>query len=303
MPEPIPSAVPSASLKDWARLLRPRQWLKNGFVVAPLLFSGLALNGTAQFHAVVGFAVFSLLASGVYVFNDIADRESDRAHPVKRKRPIASGAIGVTVASALGAILIVASLVVAWAVVPAMAPVALVYLAVNALYTFALKRMVIVDVFAVASFFVMRLVAGTAALNVRPSVWLLVCSGLLALYMAFAKRRHELVLLGDGSRDHRAVLSQYSTPFLDQVSGVLVAVTIVSYIMYTLTSETAQLVGSEALSYSTVFVLYGVLRYLYLVHRDEGGGGGNPAETLLTDRGLQAAVVLWVLYCGYVIYR
>jgi 4-hydroxybenzoate polyprenyltransferase len=158
---------------------------------------------------------------------------------------------------------------------------------------------VIVDVFVIAAFFVMRLVAGALAVNVKPSIWLLLCGGLLALYLGFAKRRHELVLLGGGSPTHRAVLADYSTTFLDQLSVVLLSVTIVSYIMYTLESDTARIVGSESLSYSTAFVLYGVLRYLYLVHRNEGG---NPTETLLTDRSLLAAVVLWGAYCGAIIY-
>ncbi|NIS67241.1 MAG: hypothetical protein GTO05_19155 [Gemmatimonadales bacterium] len=129
---------------------------------------------------------------------------------------------------------------------------------------------------------------------------MLLCGGLLALYLGFAKRRHELVLLGDGRSAHRSVLTQYSAPFLDQMSVVLLAVTVVAYIMYTLSSETAALVGSERLAYSTVFVLYGVFRYLYLVHQ---GNGGNPAETLVTDRALVVDVVLWLLYCGWVIYR
>ena len=163
-----------------------------------------------------------------------------------------------------------------------------------------IKHVVILDVFAISAFFVLRLLAGAAAVDVRPSVWLVLCGGLLALYLGFAKRRHEIVLLGEGSSDHRAVLSQYSTPFLDQLSVVLLAVTIVSYIMYTLESDTARQLGGESLSYSTVFVLYGVLRYLYLVHRRLDG---NPSEILLTDKGLLLSVTLWVLYCGFVIYR
>ena len=155
--------------------------------------------------------------------------------------------------------------------------------------------------FAIASFFVLRLVGGSAAIGVVPSVWLLLCGGLLALYLGFAKRRAELQLLGASSADHRAVLSQYSTGFLDQLSVVLLSVTIVSYIMYTIASPTALEVGSDALSYSTVFVLYGVLRYLYLVHRSSEGG--DPAETLLTDRALIATVLFWFIYCAYVVYR
>jgi 4-hydroxybenzoate polyprenyltransferase len=177
---------------------------------------------------------------------------------------------------------------------------AVAYLLLNCVYSVWIKHVVILDVFAISAFFVLRLVAGAAAVDVQPSVWLILCGGLLSLYLGFAKRRHELVLLGGSSSDHRAVLSQYSTAFLDQLSVVLLAVTIVSYIMYTLESETAKQVGGEALSYSTVFVLYGVLRYLYLVHKRLDG---NPTDTLLTDKALLAAVILWVAYCGLVIYR
>jgi 4-hydroxybenzoate polyprenyltransferase len=239
------------------------------------------------------------VASAVYLMNDVLDREADRLHPRKASRPIASGLISVssalTVAALLGAIGLAAGALAGLKV----AAVLLSYLALNVLYGMWLKNVVIVDVFAIAAFFIMRLVAGAAAVNVKPSIWLLLCGGLLALYLGFAKRRHELVLLGGGSPTHRAVLANYSTTFLDQLSVVLLAVTIVSYIMYTLESDTARIVGSDALSYSTAFVLYGVLRYLYLVHRNEGG---NPTETLLTDRSLLLAVILWGAYCGAIIY-
>ncbi len=255
----------------------------------------------AQTQALLAFVVFCALASAVYVFNDVVDRESDRAHPVKRSRPIASGEIGTREAMVLAAVLVAAGLSLAFFVQRYVGLIALSYLGLNVLYSLRLKHVVILDVFAVSAFFVLRLLAGAAAVEVQPSVWLVLCGGLLALYLGFAKRRHELVLLGNGSAaDHRTVLAQYSTPFLDQLSVVLLSVTIVSYIMYTLESETARAVGGEALSYSTVFVLYGVLRYLYLVHRHQDG---NPAETLLTDKGLLLAVTLWVIYCGLVLYQ
>ena len=286
-------------MSAWIRAIRPEQWLKNGFVLSPLVFSGRALIWAAQWRAVVAFLAFCAVASAVYLMNDVLDREADRLHPRKASRPIASGLISVrsalTVAALLGAIGLGAGALAGLKV----AAVLLSYLALNVLYGTWLKKVVIVDVFAIAAFFIMRLVAGAAAVNVRPSIWLLLCGGLLALYLGFAKRRHELVLLGGGSPTHRAVLANYSTTFLDQLSVVLLAVTIVSYIMYTLESDTARIVGSDALSYSTAFVLYGVLRYLYLVHRNEGG---NPTETLLTDRSLLLAVILWGAYCGAIIY-
>jgi 4-hydroxybenzoate polyprenyltransferase len=295
-----PDAISGAGrLNAWIRAIRPEQWLKNGFVLSPLVFSGKALIWDAQWRALVAFGSFCAVASAVYLMNDVIDREADRLHPGKANRPLASGLIkpgsALVVASVLGVIGLAAGALAGTGV----AAVLIAYLGLNVLYGTWLKNVVIVDVFVIAAFFVMRLVAGALAVHVSPSIWLLLCGGLLALYLGFAKRRHELVLLGGSSPTHRAVLASYSTPFLDQLSVVLLSVTVVSYIMYTLESDTARIVGSEALSYSTAFVLYGVLRYLYLVHRNEGG---NPTETLLTDRALMAAVILWGVYCGAIIY-
>jgi 4-hydroxybenzoate polyprenyltransferase len=284
---------------DWIRALRPEQWLKNGFVLSPVVFSGKALLWDAQWRALVAFASFCAVASAVYLMNDVIDRVADRMHPAKASRPIASGMINPRTALVVAGLLGLLGLAAGALAGTGVAVILMSYLALNVLYGTWLKNVVIVDVFAIAAFFIMRLVAGAAAVDVRPSIWLLLCGGLLALYLGFAKRRHELLLLGGGSHSHRAVLAKYNTPFLDQLSVVLLSVTIVSYIMYTLESETSQLVGNDALTYSTAFVLYGVLRYLYLVHRN---ADGNPTETLLTDRPLMAAVVLWGLYCGVVIY-
>jgi 4-hydroxybenzoate polyprenyltransferase len=286
-------------LRTWIRAIRPEQWLKNGFVLSPLVFSGKALMWDAQWRALVAFAAFCAVASAVYLMNDVIDRSADRLHPRKATRPIAAGLISTGSALAVSAALGVVGLAAGAVAGLQVGGVLLAYLALNVLYGTWLKNVVIVDVFVIAAFFVMRLVAGAVAVDVKPSIWLLLCGGLLALYLGFAKRRHELVLLGGGSPTHRAVLADYSTTFLDQLSVVLLSVTIVSYIMYTLESDTARIVGSESLSYSTAFVLYGVLRYLYLVHRNEGG---NPTETLLTDRSLLAAVILWGAYCGAIIY-
>lgn len=295
------ASMPTSGVaRAWVRMLRPRQWLKNFFILLPLLFSGRATDVASGLRALAAFAVFCVLASGVYAFNDVIDRESDRAHPVKRLRPVASGLISPVAALVTASGLLLGAVALAFTLSPSVGLIAVTYLAINVLYGLYLKKVVIVDVFAIASFFVLRILAGAAAVQVTPSVWLLLCGGLLALYLGFAKRRHELVLLGNESAEHRAVLSQYTMPFLDQLSVVLLAVTVVSYIMYTVESETSRQVGSSALSYSTVFVLYGVLRYLYLVHRREGG---NPAETLLTDKALLADVVLWGLYCAAVLYR
>jgi 4-hydroxybenzoate polyprenyltransferase len=273
--------------------------LKNGFVLSPLLFSGRALEWDAQWRAALAFAAFCAVASAVYLMNDVVDRDADRLHPRKARRPIAAGQITPATALFVSGVVAIAGVAAGSFASPGVAVVLMSYLVLNVLYGTWLKNVVIVDVFAIAAFFIMRLVAGAIAVSVRPSIWLLLCGGLLALYLGFAKRRHELVLLGSGSHSHRAVLASYNTPFLDQLSVVLLSVTVVAYIMYTLESETAQIVGGEMLAYSTAFVLYGVLRYLYLVHRNEGG---DPTETLLTDRALVTAVVLWGAYCGAIIY-
>ncbi len=286
--------------RDVILLARPQQWVKNGFVLAPLLFSGRVREPEAIGLASGALLAFCLAASSVYMVNDVVDRVTDQAHPAKRHRPVAAGRISTHTALGIGLALALAAIFLAWAVHPTLVVVVASYLGLNVLYTFRLKQVVILDVFAIAVFFLLRLLAGSVAIDVRPSIWLILCGGLLALFLGFAKRRHELLLLGDESTDHRSVLSEYSTAFLDQMSTVLLAVTVVTYIMYTVSTEKVGEIGSYALVYSTGFVLYGVFRYLYLVHQRDGG---SPTETLLTDRALLADVVLWVLYCGWVIYR
>ena len=299
--DPVATALPKTTapgLRDWVRLLRPAQWTKNLFVLAPLLFSGKGKEPDAMVSAFLALVAFCLLASAVYSFNDVADRESDRSHPTKRNRPVASGRITTAAAIGMAAGLIVAGIGLSWAVNSRLALIAGAYLGLNLIYSFWIKHVVILDVFAIAAFFLLRLLGGSVAIAVAPSIWLLICGGLLALYLGFAKRRHELMLLGGDSTSHRKVLGDYGPAFLDQMSVVLLAVTVVSYIMYTLSPERVAVSG-HLLTYSLVFVLYGVFRYLYLVHQR---GGGSPTETLLTDRSLIVAVLLWSAYCGWVVY-
>lgn len=295
-----PAAASESSLAGWVRLFRPAQWIKNFFVFGPLVFSGRALDPDAFVHAAGAFAAFCLAASGVYALNDVSDREADRLHPVKRLRPVAAGRIAPRDATIAGLALVLVAIVTGWLVNPFVGLYIIVYLTVNAAYMWRLKKVVVLDVFAIASLFVIRLLTGAVAIDVQPSVWLLLCGGLLALYLGFTKRRHELVLLGDDSSGHRSVLSGYSPAFLDQMSTVLLSVTVVCYIMYTLESATANAVGTGLLSSSTVFVLYGVFRYLFLVHQRSGG---SPTQTLLNDRQLLIVVACWLVYCGLVIYR
>ena len=297
------SAVESEAgggLSSWIRLVRPKQWVKNFFVLAPLLFSGKLLETDAVLAGATAFLAFCFAASSVYVLNDVVDREADRSHPTKRSRPIASGLIHPRQAILDGAVLAISALALTFSLGRAVTLIILGYLILNALYSLRLKHVVILDVFSIATFFVLRLLGGASAIEVEPSIWLILCGGLLALYLGFAKRRHELTLLAGGSTEHRRVLGDYGTGFLDQMSAVLLAITVVSYIMYTISPAKVEEVGSYALTYSLVFVLYGVFRYLYLVHQKSRG---SPTETLLTDRALLGTLVLWVLYCGWVIYR
>jgi 4-hydroxybenzoate polyprenyltransferase len=295
------SVAPARSLRDWILLTRPTHWVKNLFVLGPLYFSGRAFELDAVIEAALAFTAFCLASSGVYLVNDVADRVADRVHPIKRLRPVAAGRVSVRDATVAGLGLSAMGLILAAVVSLDVMLLIGAYLALNAAYTWRLKRVVVLDVFVLASFFLLRLLTGAAAVHVRPSIWLLLVGGLLALYLGFTKRRHELVLLGDQSPGHRNVLSSYTAPFLDQISTVLLAVTVVGYVMYTLESGTAAAVPGERLAYSTVFVLYGVFRYLFLVHRQDEGG--SPTQTLLSDRQLLLIVAAWAFYCGLVIYQ
>ncbi|MGH7463536.1 MAG: UbiA prenyltransferase family protein, partial [Longimicrobiales bacterium] len=228
-PGAAPAALQSAaSVRDWVRLVRPRQWVKNSFVLAPLLFAGVNTQPAGVAEALVAFVLFCLVASGVYCWNDVVDRITDRTHPTKRMRPVAAGTISPPAAAALGSALATVAVSAGFLLTPALGAVLLGYLGLNVLYALRLKSMVILDVFAIASFFVLRLLAGCAAIAVTPSVWLLLCGGLLSLYLGFAKRRHELLLLGGESRLHRSVLQQYNAGLLDQISGILLSVTVVA---------------------------------------------------------------------------
>jgi 4-hydroxybenzoate polyprenyltransferase len=286
--------------------LRPGQWTKNLLVFAGLLFGNASLgrglfDGPSLAHATAAFVIFCALSGAVYLVNDIADRDSDREHPLKAQRPIASGAISVSAA-------IVAAIVIGGAALAAAAVlgrifllVAASYLALQILYSGPLKHIVIIDVLTIAIGFVLRAVAGAVAVEVSISHWLLVCTILLALFMALAKRRHEIMLLANGATSHRPILREYTAYLLDQMIAVVTASTLIAYIFYTISPETQEKFGTPWLGLTIPFPLYGIFRYLYLVHRREGGG--SPSDLLLTDRPLLACVALWALAVALIIYR
>jgi 4-hydroxybenzoate polyprenyltransferase len=281
--------------------IRPGQWSKNLLVFAGLLFGMRLFEAAAVLRALAAFGIFCGLSSAVYLGNDIVDRESDRRHPLKARRPIASGALPVPIAlsaaAAIGIVTIAAATVMGWR----FATVAVAYLALQALYSGPLKQIVIIDVLTLSGGFVLRAVGGAVAVNVGISHWLLVCTTLLALFVALAKRRHEIVLLADSAASHRRILDEYSAYLLDQMIAVVTASTLIAYIVYTVSPETQQKFATEWLGLTIPFPLYGIFRYLYLVHRR--AGGGSPADLLLTDRPLLICVALWALTVAVLIYR
>jgi 4-hydroxybenzoate polyprenyltransferase len=271
--------------------MRIRQWTKNVFVLAALVFDRQLLNVTSLWHSVAGMLIFCLLSSSVYLFNDIMDVEADRKHPEKSKRPIASGQLPIPVALIASIILVVITLPLAYLLSPWFALIAFIYFALNFAYSIWLKHIAIVDVLLVATFFVLRVAAGVTLIKVeRFSPWLYVVTTLFALYIGFGKRRAELALLAEGANMHRRVLEGYTIPMLDQFITIVSSTTIVAYSLYTFTAE--NLKGSALMMLTIPFVLYGIFRYLYLVQVKHAGGA--PEELLLTDRPLQITILLWV---------
>ncbi|PLX31070.1 MAG: decaprenyl-phosphate phosphoribosyltransferase [Ignavibacteria bacterium] len=281
------------------RTMRIKQWTKNVFVLSPVLFSRHLFDGEILLLAVAGFFLFSMIASAIYVLNDIVDASSDRTHPVKKLRPIASGALPVSVAGIVVIILVPLTLGAAWFIHPQFALVLCFYFVMNVVYSYALKRAVIVDVMTIAASFVLRIVAGAVIIDVPISEWLLICTSLLALFLGFSKRRHELTVMEHDAHIHRPVLMEYSTYFLDQMISLVTASTLICYILYTVSDETVAKFGKELL-YTVPFVLYGLFRYYYLVHQKQTGG--DPTTEFLSDKPLLLNVFLWAASVVVIIY-
>ncbi len=271
------------------RGMRPRQWTKNLFLFAGLVFTD---HWDMMPVALGAFAIFCCLSSGMYLLNDVRDRDRDRLHPAKRLRPVASGELSVGLATAAGIVLLGGGCAAAWTVNQPFAAIALVFVALQFAYTYALKQMVLLDVFAIALAFVLRAVAGSAAVAVPNSVWLLVCTLQVALFMGFGKRRHEIVELTEQAGNHRTTLDHYSVPFLDQMISIVLGALVVSYAVYAAASPTAA--AHPGLVYSLPFVMYGIFRYLYLIHMRHMGG--SPETIVLQDRPLQITIALWLAF-------
>jgi len=280
--------------------LRPEQWTKNLFVFAGVLFGGHLFDAWAILQAAAAFVVFCALSGVVYLINDLVDREADQRHPLKRLRPIASGRLTPRAALVAAIVLGIAGLAASLALSPAFAGFAAAYVALLAVYSVVLKHLVIIDALTIAAGVVLRAAAGAVAVSVPISHWLLVCTTLLALFLVLSKRRHELTLLADGAMTHRPILNEYSPYLLDQMIAVVTASTLVAYSVYSTSTETAERLGTTRLGLTIPFVLYGIFRYLYLVHQKRGGG--SPADLLLTDRPLLACVGLWALAVAVILY-
>lgn len=272
---------------------RPYHWIKNLFVFAALIFARKYNQPEDIGKTVLAFLVFCLGASAVYFFNDLADRENDKLHPIKKSRPIPSGQLPISMAWIIAIVLLGISAAAGFKLGISFLLLLGLYIVLNFAYSLGLKNIVILDVMSLAFGFVIRAAAGAAAINVPISSWLLICTILLALFLGFAKRRQELVALGNDAVSHRRSLAHYSPYFLDQMIGVVTASTVIAYTFYTLSPEIKEKFGTGDLVFTVPFVLYGIFRYLYLVHQKEEGG--NPTRLLLTDIPLLICVALWVI--------
>ena len=282
------------------RALRPTQWVKNVFVLAPLVFAEQLLEPAVLLRALLAFGAFCAAASAVYLVNDLRDREEDRLHPLKRHRPIASGALAVGRARIASVVLAALAMGISYFLGVNFALLLAIYLGINMAYSGGLKRVVILDVMAVSSGYVIRVMAGGEAIHVGVSNWLLLSTTFLALFLIFSKRRHELVLLADDAAGHRSVLSHYSPVFLDQMINVVTASTVMTYALYTLDPDTIERFGSDRLVYTMPLVLFGIFRYLYLIYQRTDHR--NPTEALLFDRPFVANVLLWGVAVVWIVY-
>lgn len=286
-------------LKAIFSTMRPRQWTKNVVVYAALVFDGKLLQPEPLVRTTITFVLFCLVSSSVYLLNDVVDVEKDRAHPTKRNRPLAAGTIQPWMALVAMVVLLVVSIPIAFLLDPWLGGILIAYFLINVAYSLWLKNIVILDALTVATGFVLRVAAGAVVVGVeRFSPWLFVCITMIALLIALGKRRAELVSLQTNAGSHRAILDEYTLPFLDQLIGIVTAATIVAYSIYTFSAE--NLPDNNGMMLTIAFVVYFLFRYLYLIH--VRGEGGAPDELLFKDKPLFASAVLWGIVAMAVIY-
>jgi 4-hydroxybenzoate polyprenyltransferase len=280
---------------------RPKQWIKNFFIFFSLIFSQNLFEVPLLIKSIIAFAAFCFLSSSLYILNDIRDLDEDKHHPIKSKRPLASGKISKTLAWTAFGVLLILSMAVSFLFLnQKFLFAALIYVILQFSYSFGLKHVIILDVFIIAAGFIIRVIAGGFAINVQISHWLLICTLLLALFLALSKRRHEMILLGEDAVNHRPILKEYSPYLLDQMIAVVTASTVIAYCLYTISEETVSKFGSTALIYTLPFVLYGIFRYLYLIHQK--AQGGTPEALIIKDRPLLIDVFLWIVSAVIILY-
>ncbi|HPO13806.1 MAG TPA: decaprenyl-phosphate phosphoribosyltransferase [Candidatus Hydrogenedentes bacterium] len=282
------------------RALRVYQWPKNLLVLAALVFARQAYDPYQELRALGALIAFCLASSATYLFNDIMDIEKDRAHPEKKSRPLPSGELSISTAWIIAALLLAGGVALAWLVRPVFLLTLLFYLVLTISYSLLLKNLLIIDVMAVALGFVTRALAGAIALDVAFSNWLVVCTLFLAMFLGFSKRRHEIILLEDDAQSHRSVLYHYSIHYLDQLILIMAGGALITYTIYTCSPEVVQRLGTDKLYFTIPFVVYGLFRYLFLVHHRTGGG--DPSAALFKDIPLGITVALWGAACTIIIY-
>lgn len=287
-------------IREYVRLARPKQWVKNLFVFGPLIFARELFLVEPMVIALKAFIAFCCIASAVYVINDIADIEADRAHPEKKYRPLAAGTVSPVGAYIVAGFFLALAALVTFGMDARFLLVLSLYFLMNLAYSFALKNVVLLDVFLIAAGFMMRVVGGAYAINVETSSWLVLCTLFISLFLGFAKRRTELILVPDVAFTERKVLRRYQVGFLDDMLTIAAAGTVISYALYTVAPRTLQVFGTDKLIYTTVFVIYGVFRYLYLIHTTSSTD--KPADVLTSDVPILATAALWVLSCVVLIY-
>ena len=280
--------------------LRPRQWTKNLLLFAGIIFSKNLFSLPLLYKSVLGFVAFCFISGTAYIINDLLDLKQDRIHPVKSLRPLASGKISVFWALVTAAVIGGSSLWLSFYLNVMLGWMASLYLILMIGYSFLFKKIVIVDVLVIASGFVLRAAAGAVVIGVTISSWLLVCTIFLALFLALCKRRHELVILNQNAQDHRKILGEYSSYLLDQMIAVVTASTVMAYALYTTSKETIEKFETRNLVFTIPFVLYGIFRYLYLVHQKEMGG--SPELILLKDKGMIINIFLYLIAGALILY-
>lgn len=287
-------------IQEVVKSLRVQQWIKNFFVFAPLIFSQNVFNLPLLIKTIFAFVLFCLLSGAAYILNDIQDLEEDKLHPVKSKRPLASGRLKKNHALIAGVFLLLFGLAGAYLLNVHFFIALLIYAILQIAYSGWLKHVVIIDVFLIATGYLIRVIAGGLAIQIQLSPWLFICTILIALFLALSKRRHELVLLDKNAEIHRPILKEYTPQLLDQMIAVVTASTVISYCLYTVSSETVAKFGTKNLLFTVPFVLYGIFRYLYLVHQKEEGG--SPEALIIKDKPLLVDLFLWISTAMLILY-